>query len=148
MMLSGFPQQMGTKSERKLCKLYSSLNDNDRLTLMKFAEFLLVESVVSQDEKSEGEGLSNNSSLAVSTPFPEPKIIPAPENENVIKAIKRIAKMYYMVDKSKMFDTTSTLMTEHLIHGRPAREIVADVEKSFKQEYDKLYDEYNKKQQL
>ena len=147
MMLSGFPQQMGTRSERKLCKLYSSLNDNDRLTLMKFAEFLFAESVVSQDEKSEdeGEGISDDTSLAVSTPFPEPKIIPAPENENVIKAIRRIAKMYYMVDKNKMFDTTSTLMTEHLIHGRPAQEIVADVEKSFKQEYERLYDEYNKK---
>jgi hypothetical protein len=147
MMLSGFPQQMGTKSERKLCKLYSSLNDNDRLTLMKFAEFLLAEST-SQDEISEGEGISNGSSLAALTPFPEPKVIPAPENENVIKAIKRIAKMYYMVDKSKMLDTTSTLMTEHLIHGRPAQEIVADVEKSFKQEYDKLYSEYSKKQNL
>lgn len=142
-MLSGFPQQMGTKAERKLCKLYSSLNDSDRLTLMKFAEFLFAESV-SQDEK--GKDIPNDTSLAVSKPFPEPKIIPAPENENVIKAIKRIAKMYYMVDKSKMLDTTSTLMTEHLIHGRPAQEIVADVEKSFKQEYDQLYDEYNKKQ--
>jgi hypothetical protein len=52
-----------------------------------------------------------------------------------------------MVDKSKMLDRTSTLMTEHLIHGRPAQEIVADVEKSFKQEYDKLYAEHSEKQQ-
>jgi len=146
MMLSGFPQQMGTKSERKLCKLYSSLNDNDRLTLMKFAAFLLAESV-SQDKVIEAGGMTGDVSLADSAPFPEPKIIPAPENENVIKAIKRIAKMYYMVDKSKMLDTTSTLMTEHLVHGRPAQEIVADVEKGFKQEYDLLYNEHTKKQQ-
>lgn len=133
-MLPGFPQQMGTKSERKLCKLYSTLNDNDRLTLMKFAEFLLAES-------------ENQEEDVVIASFPEPKMIPAPENENVIKAIKRIGKIYYMVDKSKMLDATSTLMTEHLIQGRPAREIVADVEKHFKQEYEKLYAEYKEKKE-
>lgn len=136
-MLSGFPQQVGTKQERKLCKIFSSLNDANRLTLMKFAEFLLIETddEIKTNEEKEGALAS----------FPEPKVIPAPENENVIKAIKRIAEMYYMVDKSKMLDMTSTLMTEHLMHGRPVQEVVAAVEKGFKQEYDKLYVEYKKK---
>lgn len=140
-MLSGFPQQMGTKSERKLCKLYKSLNDVDRLTLMKFAEFLTLEA-----EKEEGkEDSKEYEGLVITDSFPEPKHIPAPNNENVIKAIKRISAMYYMVDKSKMFDMTSTLMTEHLMRGRPVQEVVADVEQGFKQEYDKMYNEYYKK---
>lgn len=142
-MLSGFPQQMGTKAERKLCKLYKTLNDTDRSTLMKFAEFLALEAEQKQSSAS-GDTDKGKQHNIIQKAFPEPKQIPAPENENVIKGIKRISAMYYMVDKSKMLDLTSTLMTEHLMQGRPAKEIIADVEQGFKQEYDKMYNEYYK----
>lgn len=151
-MFSGFPQQTGTQSERKLCRLYSSLNDESRLTLMKFAEFLIADAAIKDqqiennaDEDALASILSNDSQLAA---FPEPKIIPAPDNENIIKAIKRISAMYYMVDKSQMLDKTSTLMTEHLMRGRPMPEVLADLETGFKQEYEKLYEAHHKKRQL
>lgn len=142
-MLSGFPQQMGTKAERKLCKLYKALDDADRSTLMKFAEFLLLEAEQKQSNTSQDNDTGKQHKLTQEA-FPKPKRIPAPENENVIKGIKRVSAMYYMVDKSKMFDLTSTLMTEHLMQGRPAKDILVDVEQAFKQEYDKMYNEYYK----
>ena len=135
--MPGFPQQTGSKSERKLCKFYRSLNESDALTLMKFAEFLSVQIVEPNETVSAAE-----TALSPDTPFPEPKEIPAPENENVIKAIKRVSEMYYMVDRSTMLDVTSGLMTEHLMQGRPAVEVIADLKSAFHKEYVKLCDKH------
>lgn len=136
-MMPGFPQQTGSKSERKLCKLYRSLNESDGLTLMKFAEFLSVQAVESVETLSAETGLSSKGS------FPELKEIPAPENENVIKAIKRVSEMYYMVDRSTMLDATSSLMTEHLMQGRSAEDVIADLKSVFHKEYEILREQHD-----
>ena len=136
-MMPGFPQQAGSKSERKLCKFYRSLNESDRLTLMKFAEFLSVQAT-EPIEEIEAEVI-----LSPSDPFPEPKEIPEPEDENVIKAIKRVSEMYPMVDRSAMLDVTSGLMTEHLMQGRPAVDVIADLKNAFHKEYEKLRDKHD-----
>lgn len=67
----------------------------------------------------------------------EPLEIPRPEQESVIKAIKRLGATYPMLDRSKMLNETSVLMTQHVIHGRDAVEVIDELEVLFRRHYER-----------
>ncbi len=69
---------------------------------------------------------------------PEPVVIEGPEGESVIKAIKRLAASYPMLDRGKMLHETSGLMTQHVMQGKPADEVINDLEILFARHYQKL----------
>ena len=64
-----------------------------------------------------------------------PQILPRPDDESVIAAIKRLAKSYPMLDKASMLNETSRLMTEHILQGRASSQVIDDLEAIFKQNY-------------
>jgi hypothetical protein len=71
-------------------------------------------------------------------PPPEPRDIERPESEKVVAAIKRLSQTYYMLDKTRMLGHTSGLMTQHIMTGREAREVIDELEAIFQREYDEL----------
>lgn len=109
-----------TAEERRLLRAYKSLDKQNRQSLMDFAEFL-----VSRQEPEEA---------AVS----EPLDIPRPDGESVVKAIKRLTSTYPMIDKGQLFNETSLLMSQHIMQGREAEEVIDELEELFLQHYEKI----------
>ncbi len=65
----------------------------------------------------------------------EPLDIKRPDDESVIKAIKRLSETYPMVDKDNILHPISDLMTAHMIQGREAEKIIDELEDVFLKEY-------------
>lgn len=125
-MLPSVPlSNQGSKAQRELIKLFSKLDKAGQQQLLLFAEFLC-EKTNTQQQNSEQSKLI------------EPDIIPRPESETVIGAIKRLSKSYSMVDRDDVLHETSDLMSSHVIKGRPASEVIDDLEVLFLKEYTKI----------
>ena len=56
----------------------------------------------------------------------------------MVKAIKRLGATYPMLDRSKMLNETSVLMTQHIISGRDVIEVIDELEIMFRRHYEKL----------
>jgi len=116
------PTQTLSDEKRKLLKLYSALNEQDKLSLLAFAEFLLQRSgAVSETEEQ--------------PPLLEPKPIPRPEVESVVAAIKRLSETYHMLERSALLTETSSLMTAHIMHGRRTGEVIDELEALFERHH-------------
>lgn len=118
-----------SSTEKKLLSFFKKLTSEDQQTLIKFADFLA--SVERETELDSGVVTEPLGSL-------EPKDIPRPKEESVIKAIKRLSQTYDSVDKSTLFNDISALMTEHLMKGREASLIIDELELVFSKAYQKL----------
>ncbi len=105
-------------NENKLIELFRELDVEQQHSLLDFAEFLHARSV--------GKNLEN---------IPEYVEIPRPESESVVAAIKRLAKTYPMLKRSVMMKETADLMTDHVMRGRSAKEVIDDLEHVFKTHY-------------
>lgn len=107
-------------SGKRLLKIFKLLPEQDQKTLLDLADFL--QSRVSPP--TEG--------------IPEPKLTPRPQQESVVKAIRRLSTSYFMLDKTIMLNETSTLMSQHVMQGRPAPEVIDNLETLFKEQYQQL----------
>lgn len=116
------PKQQKLDSEqRRLLDLFAQIAPDERGTLMAFAEFLA------------GRQATNNESVDA-VPH-QPKPLERPAEESVVKAIKRLSSCYFMLERDKLLDETSSLMTSHLMHGREAREVIDELETLFNKHY-------------
>jgi len=105
--------------ERRLTRLYRSLGEADRHTLISFAEFL------ARDERP----------AATPQPAQEPNPLPRPEGETVVAAIRRLSLTYAMLDRGPMLHETSALMSAHVLQGRDAAEVIDSLETLFERHY-------------
>lgn len=112
--------------EQRLLQYFKQLSASDQETLTAFAEFLSARTV------------KTPTVLAV------PQLTPRPPKESVVAAIKRLSKSYDMLDKSKMLDETSALMTEHIMRGRAAAEVIDELEKAFSRRYEEFKIQFSK----
>jgi len=108
--------------QRSLIRLYTRLNEEQRATLLAFAEFLA---------SGKGAGADVDEKPA----WPEPKLLPRPEQESVIGAIKRLSESYFMLDRSELLTETSSLMSAHIMKGREAAAVIDDLETLFAANY-------------
>lgn len=113
------------KSTKKLLEHYRKLPDEVAQQLLDFAEFLVLRHQVEIKE------------LAL------PADIARPENESVVVAVKRLTATYPMLDKDKLLNDTASLMTQHMIQGREAVDVIDELEVIFRKEYEILVEEYN-----
>ncbi len=104
--------------QQHLQQIFKQLPLEQQQTLLAFAEFLHARLV----EKN--------------APLPQLKVLPRPTDESVVAAIKRLAQSYPMLDKAKMLNETSRLMTEHILHGREKKAIIDELETLFLQYYE------------
>lgn len=130
-MFPGMPVQTN-KHERKLVKLFKSLDATDKATLVAFAEFLQIRAKPLEDTAEALPELPT-----------EPLDIPRPEKESVIKAIKRLSATYPMVNKEDNLHPISGLMTSHILQGRKANDVIDELELLFLKEYQKLNNNLN-----
>ncbi len=112
-----------TAEQRRLLELYANLGEQDRQTLFAFAEFLTGRA----DEAAPAEEQATEPA--------EPKLIPRPEQESVVGAIRRLSESYHMLDRSLLLNETSSLMTAHVVRGRAAVEVIDELEELFQQHY-------------
>jgi hypothetical protein len=109
---------MPSKTEKRLREILAGLPAVQAQALLDYAEFLAARYVAPAE-------------------LTEPLEIPRPAQETVIKAIRRLGATYPMVDRSKMLNETSVLMTQHMIHGRDAVEVIDELEILFRRHYEK-----------
>jgi len=128
-MLPIMPAQ-ANKQERQIIKLFKSLDATNKESLLAFGEFL-------QTRTSS----SNPDDQSVDVVASELVEIARPEEESVIKAIKRLSATYPMVDKETILHPISNLMTSHIIQGRTAPEVIDDLQALFLGEYESLKNE-------
>ncbi len=108
---------MSDSFEKRLLGLVRRLPPAQAEQLLAFAEFLA-------------------DRHAVAATATEPIPIPRPSGENVINAMKRLSATYPMLDRAKILDEASHLMTQHVIHGRAAAEVIDELEVLFRRHYE------------
>ena len=113
------------KKESKLLNIFSDLDENDQSSIVSFAEFLL--------EKAKQDGR-----LIV---VDKPVEISRPEEERVVAAIKRLSATFPMLKKNSMLNETAALMSEHILKGRKAEDVIDELETLFNVRYDAFFRE-------
>jgi len=111
------------KSTKKLLEFYRSLPDEVAEQLLDYAEFL---------------ALRHNVEIkAISSP----EDISRPEKESVVVAVKRLTATYPMVNKDKLLDKTASLVSQNMLQGRDAIEVIDELEIIFRHHYEILVNE-------
>jgi hypothetical protein len=108
-----------TPEERRLLKAFRELPADRRQGLLDYADFLL-------------QRVARQAPATPQTPLD----IPRPAKESVVKAIQRLRQTYPMVDRAKILHETSAFMTQHLVHGRAAEEVIDELEGLFRRHYE------------
>lgn len=108
---------------KKLLRIFRGLSEGDQHSLLAFAEFLAAR---------ESGGVAPVKQIAA------PVEIPRPEEESVMKAIKRLMATYPMLDRGKLLNDTSMAMSKHVMHGVPAVEVIDELEITFRRHYELL----------
>ncbi|MBK1649370.1 hypothetical protein [Rhabdochromatium marinum] len=110
--------ELGNARERRLIKRFRALSAANRDTLEAFAEFL------TQRE-------AGIAAAPEAAPLPPSSREPRPEEESVIAAIKRLRRSYPQLDASELLDQASLLMSAHMLQGRPAAQVIDELEQLF-----------------
>lgn len=110
-----------SKPQQQLLQLFDGLDDQNRQTLLAFAEFL--------SARDSGGNMVEDEAVK------EPKPIERPQQESVVKAIKRLSETYYMLERALLLDQTSSLMMSHVMQGRDADAVIDELEIVFEEHY-------------
>ncbi len=122
--------------QEQLLACLQTLSAEEQRSLLDFARYLA--------ERNGAVSLPDPAQLAPVAaerkpePLPEPRDMERPESEKVVAAIKRLSQTYFMLDKTRMLGHTSGLMTQHIMAGRDAREVIDELEGIFRREYDEM----------
>jgi hypothetical protein len=108
------------RDAKALVELFNALDREGQQSLFDYAEFL--------------QSRCGDASQEIG----EPLDIPRAENETVVGAIKRLKQTYPMIDSMNVFAVASNLMTEHMVSGRDADEVINEIEALFEQTYQRL----------
>lgn len=107
-----------SKLEDAILNSLRRLPDEQKQALVDYAEFLSQRYGVDED----------------TIPL-DPLDIPRPQEESVVKAIRRLAKTYPMLDSKELFEKTSSYMMRNLMHGEDGYVLIDEMEVFFQQSY-------------
>jgi len=105
--------------ERRLLQAFRSLAPARRASALDYLEYL---------------GSRADAPEAM-PPSIEPRNLPRPAEETVVKAIRRLTDTYPMLDRKSLLHETAALMTQHVVHKRPAAAVIDELEVLFRQAY-------------
>ncbi len=108
------------RDEKQLLDLFERLAPEQQDGLIAFAEFLC-------GSVPDAAGTAS-----------EPVAIPRPDGESVTMAIRRLVRTYPMLDRKRLMAEASQFMAQHALEGRPATEVIDELEKIFAQHYQRL----------
>ena len=119
------PEDRGFMSDLETLKslqlIWHKLNTQKQQSLLEFAEFLYSQQV--------------NEVGAAPAQAVRKRDIPRPEQETVVAAIKRLRKTYPMLDARPLLSGASQLMSEHVMQGRSANNIIDELEQLFAEHF-------------
>lgn len=121
------PKSKSVSQERELLRLFRGLDEQARCSLLDFARFL--------------------ESRAAERPLPQPDVpsrpvgIPRPERETVVEALRRLARNYPMLNRDELLHESAALMSSHILQGRPAAEVIDDLERLFETAWARFCDD-------
>lgn len=110
-----------TADERRLLRLFRALSETRRAGLLDYAEFLLARVAPEVEPVAQ-----------------VPLKIERPTQESVVKAIKRLRETYPMLDRAKLIHETSALMSQHLVQGKAAVDVINELEALFLRQFQAL----------
>lgn len=122
------PKSRLSKAQRRLLDLFDRLPEDAREQLTVFAEFLV------QRAGAEGGPLGQPRHAVPQ----QPADIARPDSESVVAAIRRLSATFPMLDREPLLHDTSALMTAHIMQGRPAVEVIDELELVFRRHYKRL----------
>ena len=123
-----------TEREQQLLDLFNNLSEQDAQSLLRFAQFL-----AGQESVTTSVPVTVAAEDETITPvIPEPEKIPRPAEERVVDALKRLSATYPMLDKKKLLDKASELVAQHVMFGKPAKQVIDEVESIFAAAYEKF----------
>ncbi|VAW60666.1 hypothetical protein MNBD_GAMMA10-2907 [hydrothermal vent metagenome] len=114
---------MSASSARALADIFTELPETDQHTLFEFAQFLQSRAPTRAPE------------------ITQPLNIARPDKESVVGAIKRLKLNYPMLSQKSLLNETSEFMMQHMMHGKPAAQVIDELEAVFKAHYVKFTDE-------
>jgi hypothetical protein len=114
---------MSDSAFKKLCTICAELNDQSLQSLLDYAGYLQSQQGESEEQAQIPESIE------------EPVNIPRPETETVVAAIKRLRETYPMLDSKHMLNDATSLMSQHVLQGRAAEDVISDLEILFEKQY-------------
>ena len=142
-----------TEQEQSLLDIFRQLSEHDAHSLLRFAEFLAgyevtTAKIVDQDDKVSSQtvvpitpAIEETTNRIQADNIPQPENIARPEQEKVVDALKRLSATYPMLDKKNLLDKASELVAQHIMFGKPAKQVIDDIEAMFSKAYDKFVDD-------
>lgn len=134
-----------TDQEQSLLDIFRQLSEHDAHSLLRFAEFLAgyemtAANIVSQQNEivSKITPISENNQTAKQAQIPQPEPVARPEQERVVDALKRLSATYPMLDKKMLLDKASELVAQHVMFGKPAKDVIDEIEGLFANAYAKF----------
>lgn len=110
---------------QSLLALFEQLSEQDANSLLRFAEFLAAQ----QTDAKPTDQVEQPSAI------PEPEKIPRPDKERVVDALKRLSATYPMLETKNLLNKASELVAQHVMFGKPAKEVIDQIEVLFEQAY-------------
>jgi hypothetical protein len=92
--------------EKQLLRAFRELPDEQKKSLMDYAEFLASRAPQATAEQA------------------------------VNSTVRRLMATYPMLDRSKLLNDTSGFITQHIIHGKPSVEVIDEMEVFFARHYE------------
>lgn len=112
-------------AQRRLLKLFRQLPEPEQDSLLSYAEFLL--------QRDNGQA-SETQPAVVHLPTE----IPRPPSESVVAAMRRLSETFPMPDKDELLHEASALMSAHVMQGKPAAEVIDELEVVFRRHYERV----------
>ena len=134
-----------TAQEQSLLEIFRHLSEHDAHSLLRFAECLagyeqttatLVGKEATMDKDSDEPEAHLEEAQTDDIPLPEK--IERPQQERVVDALKRLSTTYPMLDKKILLDKASELVAQHVMFGKPAKEVIDQIEEMFADAYAKF----------
>lgn len=122
------PTKTLSAEQRRLLALFGALGEQDKASLLAFAEFLTTRDTQPQTRRE---------------PV-QPTLEPRPDKESVVAAMRRLSSGYAMLDKAAILHEAAGLMAAHTLQGRPAVEVIDELEGLFEREYRRYLEAWEK----
>lgn len=107
------------KTEKRLLEILERLPPEQAQQLLDYAEFLFAR---------------HGGEVAPAAPLE----LERPADESVVVAIKRLRMTYPMLDPAKLLNETYDLMSQHVMRGRAAIEVIDELEALFRRHYEQM----------
>jgi hypothetical protein len=108
--------------EKRLLRVFGRLGEEQQDRLIAFAEFLAAAA-------PGGSGVAG------------PATAPRPAAESVTLAIRRLVRTYPMLDRRRLMGDASRFLAQHALDGRPAAEVIDELEAVFAAHFQRMRDE-------